>query len=118
MPFKFEKLVVWQISIELATGMNALTRKFPVHEKYVLTPQLQKAADSVAFNLAEGSTGQTDPEFKRFLAYSIRSGIEVVCGLYLGKHRNVINKEDFDNLYTKYDDLIRRIQALRNSIKH
>jgi len=113
MAFKFEKLRVWQISIELATEINTLTQKFPVHEKYVLTPQLQKAADSVAFNIAEGSTGQTDAEFKRFLSYSIRSGIEVVCGLYLGKHRNIISNGDFDNLYIKYEDLIKKLQSLK-----
>ena len=45
---------------------------------YVLTSQIKRAADSIALNIAEGSTGQSNPEFAKFLGYAIRSGIEVV----------------------------------------
>lgn len=76
---------------------------------------MQRAADSVALNIAEGSTGQSNPEFKKFLSYSIRSAIEVVSCLYLGKKRSIINDEDFTKLYSSYEGLIIKIQALKNS---
>lgn len=117
MGFKFENLRVWQLAIDLTLDVNKLTKKFPVEEKYVLSQQIQRAADSVALNIAEGSTGQTNAEYKRFLSFSIRSGIEVVSCLYIGKKRNIVSDQDFSNLYKKYDDLIKSIQALKNSIQ-
>lgn|SRR5690554_3182040 len=116
MGFKFENLRVWQLAIDLTFAVNNLTKKFPKEEKYVLAQQMQRAADSVALNIAEGSTGQTDPEFKRFLGFSIRSAVEVVSCLYIGRRRNIIDEQDFYNLYEKYDSLIKSIQALKNTL--
>ena len=116
MAFKFEKLRVWEMAIDLTFEVNILVKKFPSDEKYVLAQQMQRAADSVALNIAEGSTGQSNPEFKKFLGYSIRSGIEVVSCLYIGKKREIINEDDFRGLYESYESLITKLQALRNSI--
>jgi len=66
MAFKFEKLKVWQKAIELSHNVHQLTRSFPKEELYILTSQIKRAADSVALNIAEGSTGNTDKEFARF----------------------------------------------------
>jgi four helix bundle protein len=81
MAFKFEKLNVWQKSIDFGFGIHELTRTFPKEELYILTSQIKRAADSIALNIAEGSTGQTNAEFKLFLGYAIRSAIEVVSCL-------------------------------------
>jgi len=40
MPFKFEKLIVWQKAIDLSDKIHELTKKFPKDELYVLTSQL------------------------------------------------------------------------------
>ncbi len=37
MPFKFEKLEVWQESIELTKLVHDVTLKFPKEELYILT---------------------------------------------------------------------------------
>jgi hypothetical protein len=37
MSFKFEKLEVWNLSIELANDIHLLTRKFPKEEMFSLT---------------------------------------------------------------------------------
>jgi four helix bundle protein len=62
MPFKFEKLEVWQLAIEMANNIHLMTRSFPKEEMFSLTSQIKRAADSVALNIAEGSTGQSNPE--------------------------------------------------------
>ena len=117
MPFKFEKLHVWEESIELSGVVSAVAAKFPSTERYALTSQIKRAADSVSLNIAEGSTGQTDPEFKRFLGISIRSGVEVIGCIYLARRREIISDEDFNLIYKSTDTLIKKIQSLRNSIK-
>lgn len=116
MPFKFEQLQVWQLAIDLSQRVHLLTKSFPKDELFILTTQIKKAADSVALHIAEGSTGQSNDEFKRFLGYSVRSAIEVVSCLYLAKRRQYIFDEDFKQLYDFIDSLVKKIQALRNSL--
>jgi four helix bundle protein len=96
--------------------MNDLTKSFPRDELFVLTSQLKRATDSISLNIAEGSTGQSNAEFKRFLGIALRSGIEGVGCLYLAKRRPYITQERFTELYDKVNRLIKSIQALRNSI--
>jgi four helix bundle protein len=116
MGFKFEKLEVWQRAIELSFRIHELTRIFPKDELFILTPQIKRAADSIALNIAEGSTGQTNAEFKLFLGYAIRSAIEVVSCLYVGKRRKIINDHDFQGLYAETEHLVKMLQALRKRL--
>lgn len=117
MAFKFEKLKVWQRAIDLSGEIYQLTEKFPKKEMFVLTSQIQRASDSIALNIAEGSTGQTNPEFKRFLSMALQSAIEVVSCFYLAKKRSLGNDEEFAYFYNFLTEPIKGIQALRNSIK-
>ena len=116
MAFIFEKLRVWQKSLELSNKIDGLTKTFPKEELFLLTAQIKRAADSVNLNIAEGSTGQSKTEFKRFLGISLRSGIEVISCLYIGKERKIINDVNFNLFYKQYEELIIPIQALRNSL--
>ncbi len=117
MPFKFEKLVIWQLAIELANDVHFMTRSFPKEEMFSLTSQIKRAADSISLNIAEGSTGQSNPEQKKFLGYAQRSGIEVVSALYLAIKRDYITQETFDKFYNELDKLIAKIQAFKNTLK-
>jgi four helix bundle protein len=116
MAFKFENLKVWQSAVELSGQIYELTEKFPKKEMFALTSQMQRASDSISLNIAEGSTGQTNPEFKRFLGFAIRSAIEVVSCFHLAKRRHLITDHEFDHFYNYLTELVKSIQALRNSI--
>jgi four helix bundle protein len=117
MAFKFENLKVWQKAIDLSVEIDLLTKKFPKEELYILTSQVKKASDSVALNIAEGSTNQSNPEFARFLTYAIRSNIEVVSCLFLGIKRNIIIQSDFDKIYKQCEEIHAMLIALKNAIK-
>ncbi len=66
MAFKFEQLLVWRKAIDLTGIVHELTLRFPKDELFILTSQIKRAADSIALNIAEGSTGQANPEYKNF----------------------------------------------------
>ncbi|MDT8412863.1 MAG: four helix bundle protein [Vicingaceae bacterium] len=117
MGFNFEKLIVWKDAVELTGRIHELTLTFPKEELYVLTSQMKRAADSIALNIAEGSTGQSDREFSRFLGYAIRSGIEIISCLYVGKRRNLIDDAAFKEYYQITEQLIIKTQALRKSLR-
>ena len=116
MGFKFEKLDVWQKSLDLSHRVHELTKSFPREELYVLTSQIKRAADSVVLNISEGSTGQTNAEFRQFLSYAIRSNVEVVACLYLAQRRSLIQDAEFKRLYSESENIVKMLQVLRNSI--
>lgn len=117
MPFKFEKLEVWHLAIEVANDVHLLTRNFPKEEMFSLSSQMKRAADSISLNIAEGSIGQSNAEQVRFLGYAQRSAMEVVNCLYLAIKRNYINQETFGKFYSELDKLAAKIQAFKNHLK-
>ena len=117
MAFKFEKLDIWKLAIVIADDVHLITRQFPKEEMFSLISQMKRAADSISLNIAEGSTGQSDPEQIRFLGYAQRSAIEVVNCLYLAFRRMYIDQFVFDKFYYELDKLVAKIQAFKNSLK-
>ncbi|QXU40271.1 four helix bundle protein [Pedobacter sp. D749] len=116
MAFKFEKLKVWQKALDLADEIDKMTKTFPKEEIYILTSQVKRAADSISMNIAEGSTGQSNPEFCRFLRYSLRSDIEVVNCLHLAIRRGYITEEIFQKHYQSCEEILIMISALIKSL--
>src|ERR1700742_4293621 len=116
MAFRFEDLLVWQKGMDLNDRINQLSKSFPKDELFILTSQMKRASDSVVLNIAEGSTGQTKPVFKNFLNYALRSAIEVVNCLIVAKRRQYIDEAIFNDLYLNYEQLVKMITALRNSL--
>ncbi len=118
MAFKFENLRVWHSALDNSVAIYGLTKTFPEDERFGLVSQINRAADSVCLNIAEGSQGSTDKQFSSFLGIAIRSGIEVVSCLFIAKAKEMINDKDFEIHYTRMEGLIKMIQALRNSLKN
>lgn len=116
MAFKFENLQVWQKAIQFSVTIHELTKSFPIEERFNLSSQISRAADSISLNIAEGSTGQSNREFQRFLGYANRSAIEVVGCLHLLRAKAMIDAETFDKLYSDLTEIIRMTQGLRNSL--
>ncbi|MFI5130041.1 MAG: four helix bundle protein [Chitinophagales bacterium] len=116
MAFKFEKLQVWQKAVVLSDVINKLSKNFPKDELYVLTSQIKRAADSISLNIAEGSTGQSNLEFKRFLGIALRSDIEVVACLHLAKRRGFLANDDFERIYKLCEELLVMINSLRKKL--
>jgi four helix bundle protein len=95
MDFKFEKLTIWQKSMDFGVNINAMAYKFPKEEIFNLSSQIRRGVDSIALNISEGSIGQTNLEFKKFMGYSIRLLAEVVTCLHKAKRREYISEEEF-----------------------
>ena len=79
----YKGLIVWQKSIELVTEVYKLTAKFPRHEMYGLASQMQRAATSIASNIAEGSSRGTTKDFVHFLRMALGSATELETQLVI-----------------------------------
>jgi four helix bundle protein len=86
------------------------TKGFPDVEKFGLTNQINRAAVSVASNLAEGSsrTSMKDQAYFSQLAFS--SLMELACQISIAQELNFIDGE-------RYDSAVMVIWSFRNSIE-
>lgn len=116
MAFRFENLKVWQNALLQCNQIDSIVKSFPRDELYSLSSQIKRAADSVVLNIAEGSTGQSIPEYKRFLGIALRSAIEVVACLFIAKTRSYINEDVFQKNYNSYEILCKMVTKFRDSM--
>lgn len=116
MSFKFEKLMIWQDPMTVGEIIHHLAANFPKEEIYNVTSQIRRASDSIALNIAEGSILQSNPEFRKFLGYAIRSLAEVVTCLYKAKYRKYISDEIFEELYSESYKIMNHMIAFRNKL--
>jgi four helix bundle protein len=63
----FKQLNAWQKGRELAVEVYQVTASFPPHERFGLAGQMQRAAVSIASNIAEGYGRGTRQEYLRAL---------------------------------------------------
>lgn len=76
MPYKFERLEVWKLSMDYLDLVYAIADKLLRSEDFNLKSQIIRAATSNQLNIAEGSTSQTDAEQSRFIGLAIRFPVE------------------------------------------
>jgi four helix bundle protein len=95
----------------------SIAEKLPKYEEHNLKSQIIRAATSVALNIAEGSTGQTDAEQARFLGMALRSLVETVACQHIISQRGYL--EDMTELrqaYAAADKLAAKLQNMRTVI--
>jgi four helix bundle protein len=61
MTYKFQKLEIYQLALQYIALIYDLADKLPASENFNLKSQITRAAASIALNIAEGSTSQSDP---------------------------------------------------------
>lgn len=117
MTFKFEQLDVWKLSLDYIDAMYELANKLPASENFNLKSQLTRAATSIALNIAEGSTGQSNAEQSRFLGMAIRSLLETVACQRIIKRRNYLtDKLILNELDGQAQSLAKRLHAFRKAL--
>lgn len=102
--------------MDFAEEIFEISNNFQQRELFNLTSQIQRASDSIALNISEGAILQSNPEFRRFLGYSIRSVAEVVTCLYKAQRRKYITDEVFAEKYNFAYKLMNHIIAFRNKL--
>jgi len=115
--FKFENLHIWQKAMNFGEDICTLSDSFPKKERYNLSSQILRAVDSIALNISEGSIGQSNPEFKKFMNYAIRSLAEVVTCLHKANRRSYITEQSFQILYDESYHLMNMMISFKHKIK-
>jgi len=118
MSYKFENLEVWQLALEYTDHIYQTAEQLPDHERFNLAEQMKRAANSIALNIAEGSTGLSDKEQARFLEIATRSLIETVSALHLVHRRNYL--DDLEHLRETYkfsEKIFAKLQSFQSALE-
>ena len=116
MAFMFEKLEVYQKAVSLADAIAALTQDFPRGFGF-LTDQLNRAALSVATNLAEGNGRFTKPDRKNFFTIARGSVQECVPLLEVARRRGLIDPSKHGDLRQDLETIAKMLSGLINGLE-
>lgn len=103
----FFDILAWQKADDLAVMVYQVTESFPSHQRYRLIDQMQRAAVSVAANIAEGSGRRTVKDFLRFLYIAHGSLREVEYYIHLAKRLDYLSEGDYHALSAQKDETAR-----------
>src|SRR5437763_15533527 len=110
--YSFEKLRVWQAARDLSKAVYFTTAKFPQREIYGLISQCNRAAVSVAANLAEGSSRQSRKDQAHFSEIACGSLMELACLLILCKDLGIVSMEAEQSLRGSIEEVSAQVNAL------
>jgi four helix bundle protein len=104
------------LALAYVDAVYELSRLLPEREKYNLASQIERAATSIVMNIAEGSTGQSDPEQNRFLGLALRSYLETIACLDLIARRSYITIDGLSALRDQGHQLFIKLSTFRKAL--
>ena len=114
--FPFEKLDVWQLSVDLADFVLELLEGFPHNRHIRLVGQMEAAVTSPAQNIAEGKGRQYKKEFIQYLHIAQGSLYEVVTLNEVFRRRKLFSNEDAQEVRNRCEKIDRKLNGLINSL--
>lgn len=117
MAFMFENLQVYQKAVDFADRVAVLTESFP-RGYYYLVDQLNRAALSIATNLAEGNGRFTKPDRKNFFTIARGSVQECVPLLEIASRRGFVTSADHQALKESLEEISRMIAGLIGGLEN
>ena len=115
--FPFERLEVWQESIELADVVLGLLERIPPNRHLRMVSQLEGAVTSVAQNIAEGKGRQHTKEFLQYLTIAQGSLYETVTLTEVFRRNRIFDEVEYVQVRQKTEQIHRKLSGLINSIR-
>ena len=117
MSFRFEGLEIFHGAVDFSLRVYDLVKKFPADERFDLTSQAKRAANSSVLNIAEGSGRGTKKDFSHFLDIALGSTFEAIACFYIAERHSYISKQDLEKLKIEGESLAKRINAFKATLK-
>ena len=115
--FPFEKLDVWQLSVDFADYIFGLLELFPANKHLRLVSQMESAVSSICQNIAEGKGQQYKKEFIQFLYIAEGSLFEVLTLSEIFNRRKMFSEEQAIEIRKQAESIDRKLHGLINSLR-
>lgn len=113
----YRDLLVWQRAVEATEAVYRTTAGWPKTEQFGLISQIQRAAASVAANIAEGHARGTRREYLYFLRIARGSVAEVETFLVIAERLGFsVSNDSQPTLYERIADVGRLLNRLISSL--
>lgn len=113
----FKEIIAWQKAHDFVVTVYKTTAEFPSFERFGLCSQFQRAAVSIAANIAEGYRKDGMADKLRFLNVSQGSLEECRYYILLSKDLSYINIETYNKLNSSIEETSRLLNAYYKGIK-
>ena len=111
---QFEDLIAWQKAQDLAFNLFITFKKTGNNP---IKDQILRASLSISNNIAEGFDRKGNPEFKRFLFYSLASCSEVKSMLYLIERLSIIPSANVNSYMSECTEISKILKGLIRSLR-
>ena len=115
MDFNFEKLDVYEKSIDFVNEVYLATKNYPKEEMFGLTSQFRRAAASISLNIAEGSA-RTKKDFNRFVDMARGSVFECVTILQISEKLNYLGRGEISEFHGRLVEISKMLSGLKRSL--
>lgn len=113
----FRDMSVWQKAFALLRDVYKITRSFPSEEKYALTDDLRRSANSCVHNIAEGYGRYEARDKTHFYKISMGSAFEAISQILVAEAENYMSSVIAEDLIIRYKDVIEELNALIHSLE-
>jgi len=113
----YRDLIVWQKSMTLVTKVYRLTESLPSQERFGLAAQLRASAVSIPANLAEGHSGRSRADYRRFVAMARGSLAELETRIEVGLRVGYIVSEMVPEIRSLTDEVGRMLTTLHRKLR-
>jgi four helix bundle protein len=109
-------LLVWQKGMDLVVAMYAISKQFPVEERYGLIQQATRASVSVPANIAEGHARGSRRDYAHFVSIARGSLMEAETYVMIVQRLGLADPKDVADALERISELSRMLTALRRRL--
>ncbi len=113
----FRKYDVWNDSMSFVKTIYEMTTSFPKMEQYGLSNQMNRAAVSIASNIAEGASRNSDIDFAHFLEIAIGSSFEIETQIEIAFSIGYIDESVKDKLISNLQIIQKRLNVFISKLR-
>jgi four helix bundle protein len=115
--YRFEDLRVWQAAKEQSDRVGELLQRPAFQRDRELSGQMNDAALSVLFNIAEGFLRRKDGETAQFLRYAFASNGELKSAYYAATGRRYLTETDAADLIRLNESIAKMLRRWQGTLK-
>src|SRR5271169_235715 len=108
----FKELEVWQKSRKLAVSLYRATESFPSAERFGLTSQIRRSANSVPANIAEGWRRGSTKEYIQFLTIARGSLMELETHMIIASDLTYLKLDQLENVQQQIESIGQMLNRL------
>lgn len=113
----FTEFPVWQKGFKLLIKIYETSKAFPAEERFGLTSDMRRAANSITHNIAEGFGREGTKDKKHFYKISRGSTFELMSQTLVSSALSYISEKDKEQMVAECKVIIEELNYLMNSLR-